>query len=142
MGGARAVTILASADGHRALMLLAALTTGLGCNPFGPRPEAFVIRVDSISAPLSVGPTENLIIRFSGTIGPSGCYRLTEVTTGRTQTHFEVRFNGEFRNVLCTQDPSHLAHDIELAPPFRDPFVIRALQPSGPALERSVRIQQ
>ncbi len=121
--------------------LLSALLLASGCGILEGDATRFIVRVDSIVAPASVGPEGPLVVRFLGMIGPNGCSRLAEVPSGRSPGLLEVQFHGELRDGVCTQEPVLLDYQQELAPPFLDPFVIRVLQPSGPPLERSVPVQ-
>lgn len=117
------------------------LIVSSGCEVFGSGTQDYIVRVDSIAAPSSIGPDEPLTIRFLGSIGPSGCYRLVDIRSARGPNVFEIRFDGEYRNALCTLDPIPLDHEVQLPPPFQDPFRIRVIRPSDPPLERTVRIQ-
>ncbi len=89
----------------------------------------------------SVGAEEHLAVRFIGMVGPNGCYRLADAVTGRSPGLWQIEFQGEYRDAVCTTEPVLLDYQVSLAPPFSDPFTIRALQPSGPPLEKSVRVQ-
>lgn len=81
------------------------------------------------------------MVRFLGIVGPNGCHELSEVSSGRPPGLLEVQFQGERTDALCTQQPVGLDYQQVVEPPFMDPFVIRVRQPSGPPLERSVRVQ-
>lgn len=122
------------------LLVFTTLTSG-GCNLFESDKRDFVIRVDSISGPSTIGPDQALAVRFWGSIGPSGCYHLIDSPSGRAPDRFEIQFLGEFRRATCTLDPIPLMHDVELQPPFQSPFTIRVLQPSGQPLEKTVHVQ-
>ncbi len=136
-----ALTRTARGRRFRAVAALLVLLASSGCDIFGLGTQKFMIRVDSISAPSTIGPNETLTIRFWGWVGPSGCYHLVRAPSGRMPNLFEIRFHGEYKNALCTQDPIPLEYDVELSPPFQDPFTIRALQPPDPPLEKIVRIE-
>lgn len=113
-----------------------------GCGIFGSSSEQhFTIKVDSIVAPASITPQGPLTVRFFGLIGPNSCYGLEEVRSGRSPSMLTVEFRGRSVHGVCPQEPVPLDYELSLPPPFSDPFVISVVQPSGPALEKSVRVQ-
>lgn len=120
---------------------LLALLGAAGCGLLGPSDREYTIQVDSIEAPLVVGPTESGEVRFLGGIGPSGCYSLAEVRTARSPQLLRLEFRGRYRDALCTQEPVRLDHSLTVSPPLADPFTISVVQPSGPALEATIRVQ-
>lgn len=120
----------------------AAIAGSAACNPFEPGPERFVVRVDSIAMPDTVGVSEVLRARVFGVLGPDLCSRLDRVERGRAAGVLELRFHGERegdRN--CLQQPALLDHVEEVPPPLQDPFTLRVLQPDGSRLERVVRVR-
>ena len=123
------------------LPALGLLLAGAGCGILGNGTRNFTVKVDSILVAASVAAEEHLAVRFVGMVGPNGCYRLADAVTGRSPDLLQIEFQGEYRDALCTQEPVYLDYQVNLAPPFSDPFTIRALQPSGPPLEKSVRVQ-
>lgn len=126
------------------LLFLMGSLAGLGCDPTGVTTKRFVVRVDSISAPDSITPTEALTVRFWGNLGPDLCSRLDRVDKHRFAGGIELRFHGvrATGGGDCLQMPAALQHDEMVAPPLENPFTIRVLQPDGvPPLERQVRVR-
>jgi hypothetical protein len=109
-----------------------------GCDPFTP--EDFVIRVADVAAPESLQAGQPLQVTFFGLIGADQCARLREVERRVSATLLEVRFHGRREGSHCKQTPSQLEHQEIVQLPLQDPFTIRVLQPTGPPLERTVRI--
>lgn len=125
------------------VVLPSSLLALTGCYVFGPGVDRFVIHVESISAPDSIGGDDVLVVRFQGMIGPTLCYQFERVDSEVSASRLVIQFRGtEQKGRPCFLDPAHLDHEVQLPPPLEDPFTIRVLQPSGPALEKIVRIQQ
>lgn len=120
---------------------MALICIASACGILDSGPESFVVRVDSIVAPTIVKPDAPFTVTFFGLVGPNGCYSLVDVATTRTPGSLLIQFNGEKVDRVCGQEPVPLDHTLDLLPPFVDPFVIRVTQPSGPALEKSVRVE-
>jgi hypothetical protein len=110
------------------------------CDVFGPRTESFIIRVDSIDAPATVAQGQAFDVVFSGGIGSDGCSTLARVDRTMTVDTLRVRFHGERRRGgNCPQMPTRLEHTEPVTPPVNDPFVVIAIQPTGPPLITTVR---
>jgi hypothetical protein len=110
------------------------------CDVFGPRTESYVIRVDSIDAPAVVAQGQAFDVVFSGGIGSDGCSTLARVERTMTADTLRVRFHGERRRGgKCTLMPTRLEHTERVTPPVNDPFVVLAIQPTGPPLITTVR---
>lgn len=122
------------------LWAAATLMTG-GCDLLGIGTTSFIVPVDSIVAPQSISAGDALPVFFFGRVGPDGCSRVSRVDTELTAGSLEITFHGERDEYdACTDMPVLLEHRHLVPPPLTDPFVIRAIQPDGPALERTVRI--
>ncbi len=128
-----------SAMGIQAMGIIAISSAACDGGPFGPK--EFTIQVDSVSAPASISAGDTLTVRFFGTVGSSGCFRLARVEKEVTASRMELRFVGEKRGGDCFQMPVHLDREECMPPPLGDPFNIRVIQPSGAPLERIVRVQ-
>jgi hypothetical protein len=126
-----------------AAVVLLVLGLSAGCtNAFEMDGNRFVINVDSISVPDTIGPNDTLTARFHGRIGPNQCFQLSRVERGRGVGLLELRFHGERKeNGDCLQMPVLLDHIEEVPPPVEDPFRLRVLQPDGSALEKIVRVR-
>jgi hypothetical protein len=115
-----------------------------GCGAFGTESTRFVIRVDTITAPATIAPSDTLRVRFEGVIGSSGCYRLESIELTQTIKSLDIRFigeNGAGFSVLCTAAISMLDHYEAKVPPIAGPFVITVRQPDGTTLTRTVAVQ-
>lgn len=100
------------------------------------------MRVDSISAPVSVAAGQSFVIGFSGKVGSDQCSRLARIDRNRSGGALEITFHGErMEGVDCAQMPVLLEHQEAIAPPVQDPFRITVLQPDGNLLERVVRVE-
>lgn len=118
------------------------IVSNVGCSVFGPDVEKFVIRVDSISAPQSIRANESLQITFWGMIGKDLCSRLDRIDRQITTSSLEITFHGKREEKGGCLTMLALLADVEtLTSGLQDPFTIRVVQPSGPAMERVVRIQ-
>ena len=116
----------------------------LGCDLFGPSVERYLIRVDSIVAPVVVSPDDTLRVRFQGEVGPNGCYRLVRVAREVTTSSLEVIFHGEHRvdsGHDCTQAIVTMDHEETVEPPLAGPFKITVHQPDGSFRERVVTVE-
>jgi hypothetical protein len=112
------------------------------CDILAISTSRFIVRVDSISAPDAIGVSETLSVVFRGSVGADGCSRIARVERRRTPNSLDVAFHGErTRSGECTQMPVSLDHEEQIAPPLEDPFTVRVLQPSGPALEKLVQVR-
>lgn len=103
--------------------------------------ERYVVEVDEIIAPVTVGLTDTLRVRFTGTVGTNGCYRLDRVATRFTGTGAVFRFHGEHREPAGTNCPDiivPLNYVAVLLPPRSTPYTIGVEQPDGSTLERVV----
>jgi hypothetical protein len=121
------------------MIVLAAMNAG--CDSLLFPTKDYTIQVDSVSAPAAIGAAETLVIGFFGTVGGNGCHRLVRVEKHLEPGGLQLRFHGERRGSDCTQMPVPLEHEERVLPPLQDPFTIEVLQPSGPSLERVVRIE-
>ncbi len=126
-----------------AAAVLLVLGVSAGCSsPSDMATQRFVIAVDSISVPDTIGPNNTLTARFYGRIGPNRCYRLDRVDRGRGAGILELRFySARIVDGDCAQMPAVLDHVEEVPPPLEDPFRIRVLQPDGSAQEKVVRVR-
>ena len=116
----------------------------LNCGLIGPSVDHFVIRVADISAPSIVNASDTLQIRFSGGIGPDGCWSLDRVDRHVTKTTLELTFRGKHEVTSgfdCTQMPTALDYLDRVPPPLETPFSITVHQPDGSLLRRQVTVQ-
>jgi hypothetical protein len=112
------------------------------CNPPSSANAEFRVHVDSIRAPASIAPAETLSITFFGFIGSNLCSRLARIDKGVGPSVLAITFYGERSDSQdCQQMPALLEHTEHLPPPLEDPFIIRVQQPTGPPLEKVVRVQ-
>lgn len=128
----------------RVLILAAAgvlAVMSAGCDWIVSGTEDFTIRVDSISAPAAISTVDTLAVRFFGTVGSSRCHQLERVEKHVDPAGMQLRFHGEWRNGYCGQMPVSFEHEELVPPPLEGLFTIRVLQPSGPPLERVVRVE-
>lgn len=121
-----------------ALLIVGAV--GTSCGLF-TGPDAFVVRVDSLQAPPSIGPTESAEVRFFGRVGSDACSRLSHVEKRRNLDSLVVRFHAERVSGNCILVPTELDHTEVLRPPYANTFIVAALQPNGPPLIRVIPIQ-
>lgn len=121
--------------------LLVSTASAAGCELFGDDVSVHVVRVDSISAPLTIAPAQPLEIVFHGMVGSDGCSRLSEVEKESGPDHLTIRFVAERSGGQCTQMPVPLNHVETVPPPLHNPFTITVLQPSGPPLVQVVQVQ-
>lgn len=121
-------------------VLMLSLATASCVLPFD-NTARFVISVDSISAPEAIGPTDTLIARFRGPLGPDWCSGLERVEKSRLSGLLQIRFHGKRRtgSFDCAQEPVMLDYVERIPPPLEDPFTIRVLQRDGAALEKVLR---
>jgi hypothetical protein len=115
-----------------------------GCGLFGPSPEEFLIRVDSIAVPSSLAASDTLIAHFYGRIGPDGCWRLARIDKQITSASLDVTFHGEHRvrnGYDCTALAVALNYAEVVAPPLDTPFAVTVHQPDGSLLRRFVTVQ-
>ncbi len=115
-----------------------------GCGPFDSDGDLFVIRVQSIVAPALVPASDTLRIRFTGAIGPDGCWNLARVDRRLTDSTLDITFVGVHdasRDHVCVHQPQSLDHEEAIPPPLRTPFTISARQPDGSLLHRVVTVQ-
>ena len=134
-----------SEPSRRRRLLLAASSLALvgGASSCGllSGPGEHLVQVDSLQAPVSAAPTAPFEARFFGIVGSDGCSRLTRIERTRTEERLTLRFHAERRGGDCIQMPVLLDHTETISPPFRDPFTITVIQPSGPPLERSITVR-
>jgi hypothetical protein len=123
------------------LALLLSTGSAVGCDLFGDDTSLYVVRVDSVSAPLTIASDQPLEIVFHGLVGFDGCSRLSEVEKESGPGHLRVRFVAERRSGECTQMPVPLNHVETVPPPLQNPFTITVIQPSGPPLDHVVQVQ-
>jgi hypothetical protein len=107
---------------------------------FSPKTE-FTVRVDSVSAPASIGPADTLVARFFGMVGSDRCSRITHVEREADSSGLVIQFHGERIERNCGQMPVFLEHEERITPPLNDPYTIRVVQPAGPPLEVLVRVE-
>lgn len=104
------------------------------------RTLAYIIRVDSISAPDSVASQDSFSANFHGMVGTSDCYRLTAVSSSGDTSAVDLTFRGEHRiGAVCAWLPVSLAYERQFLPPRGDPFTLRVHQPDGSLLVKLVR---
>lgn len=101
---------------------------------------AFIIKVDSISAPDSVASQESFSADFHGRVGPNDCYRLTAVSLSGDAIAVDLTFYGENRvGAVCSEVPISLTYAGQFVPPRGSPFAIRVHQPDGSLFVKLVR---
>ena len=103
--------------------------------------ERYLVEVDEIIAPATVGLADTLRVRFTGTVGTNGCYRLDRVETRFTGTGAVFRFHGEHRAPAggnCPDIIIPLNYVAVLLPPRSTPFTVSVEQPDGSTLDRVV----
>ena len=120
--------------------MLIVLFGAISCGILSPE-ERFIIRVDSIAAPDTIGLGDTLNLEFFGTIGPNGCYKLGSVDRHVTSGTLGITFHGKQVDGNCTQMFQLLDYPEEIAPPLMDPFVITVEEPNGNPLVKTVRIR-
>lgn len=122
-----------------ALLLGACLT---GCGILGLGDEEYLIRVDSLSVPHTVGPQDSIPVHVFGWVGPDGCHSFSHFQVKKTPPRARIGVWGEeSHGGDCTMAPVELDQVHILRPPFTDPFLVAIRQPSGLNLEATVRIR-
>jgi hypothetical protein len=114
-----------------------------GCGILIDDTSTRIIKVDSLTVPSTVGPSDELVIEFHGFVGSDGCSVLSRVDRDVGADHLTIRFWAERTSGGgdCTQMPRLLEHVERIHPPLTDPYTITVIQPRGtPALIRTVRI--
>ncbi|MDP1857132.1 MAG: hypothetical protein Q8K82_00595 [Gemmatimonadaceae bacterium] len=103
------------------------------------RTLAFIIKVDSISAPDSVASQDSFSASFLGRVGPNECYRLTAVSSSGDTSAVDLTFRGEHTvGTVCAERLVSLEYQRQFAPPRGDPFTLRVHQPDGSLLVKLV----
>ncbi len=125
------------------LVIALGLTTALGgCKSLFSADQEAIVRVDSIDAPETIVDGDTLNVRVWGMmLGPTACWRLSDVEKKITPDSVVVRFHSaRHGDGPCIDTPVQLNYETEVPPPRHDPFTIVARQPSGPALRKTVRV--
>ncbi len=105
--------------------------------------RTFVIRVDAVEAPPSVGRDAPLSLRFQGVIGPVLCPRFVRFDALQTTTRVELTLIGRFENPggACPTALAELrGREYIKAPPHADSVQVVVHQPDGSTLELEVKV--
>jgi hypothetical protein len=124
------------------LRLAVALLALGACDRSPVEPAQYVIKVDSISAPASVGYAEPFTVTFHGTVGGSSCYSLRRVEREYSAGAVDFVFIGE----RCTSGNGRLLvvalNQPELVRISRlGPVTIRVRQPDGSILTEDLVVR-
>lgn len=112
------------------LLIVAIFTLSMGCGNDPSRTEEYLIQVDSIAHPDTVGAGKSFPIAFFGMIGPNGCCRFLRFETERKANQLTIWTVGEKKtgqNLMC---PEYL--------PLLDGTVLRVMAPDSGNLSISV----
>ena len=126
----------------RVLSLLVLGGTQIGCGITDPEFREFRVRVDNLSVPAVVSLQDSILVRMEGTIGPNTCHQFSHFEVNATESKVRITVIAtEHLGMACGQafvelDEVYVAH-----PPFLDPFTVAIRQPTGPDLEKTVRVE-
>jgi hypothetical protein len=114
-----------------------------GCGILIDDTSTRIIKVDSLTVPSTIGPSDELVIEFHGLVGSDGCSVLSRVDRDAGAEHLTIRFWEErIGGGDCTQMLRLLEHVERIRPPLIDPYTITVMQPRGtPPLILTVRIE-
>jgi hypothetical protein len=127
---------------RRAILVTACLGAA-GCSLFGGYSE-FVIKIDSVTGPVTVPAGAPFQQLFWGPVGSNGCFYFKEFRVTRSSTGADVSVIGEEHHgggdcatliVYLRDEP------LTLAPPVSNPFVLRVHQPDGTILTKTIQVQ-
>jgi len=110
----------------------------------GADDDRYRVRVDSISAPTSIRPTDTLRVVLYGDVGRDGCYEFDRIEARRFASSVELTVCGAYvggPEVACVQIVTKLHESYAIPPPLSNPFTVAVRQPDGSRLEREVRVE-
>lgn len=141
-------------DRHTILVVLfigtiAITSSGAGCSTVsgstpGDEVDTVVADVDNIEVPEHISPSDTLVVRFSGRVGPNGCYSFdrfdVERTAGRLTITPVVRHRtGD--DIMCTMAIVPLDETCRVAPPFSEgTWTVTVPQPEGENISSTVEV--
>lgn len=126
--------------GTSAVITLCGATAG--CGVLNPDADEFTIRIDSVTGPTTIAPTDRLTQLLYGPVGPDGCSSFSSLRIEATTTGADVTAIGVRKRGTCIQVPVYLTGlPLTFSPPLRDPFVLRVFGPDGSTITRVIRIQ-
>ena len=115
-----------------------------GCSAFGPDETEFIIKADSVTVPGAWPGGLAMTAKVYATVGPDLCWRFKEFRIARDTLGARVTILGAHadaakgcRQMVAVMDGTELT----LAPPLRDPFELRIVQPDGTELKRTIRME-
>lgn len=110
-------------------------------NPFSSARDVTLPITDFV-VPESASPGAPFTVRL--TVMSGGCRRFERLVATRRpgELSFEARGrDSSGPNGLCTDDIRKDPQTYEATPPFSNPFTVRAMQPDGSSVSRTVRVQ-
>jgi len=104
--------------------------------------RSVTLPITDLVVPVSASASVPFTVRL--TVVSGGCKRFERLVA--TRRPGEVAFEARGRdssgpNVGCTDDIRKDPQTYEATPPFSNPFTVRAVQPDGSSVTRTVRVQ-
>ena len=114
-----------------------------GCNPLDLN-DNVLLAVTKLDAPATAAATESFTVTL--TVVTGGCTTFNRIDVQRFDegvrliplgTNLSVRHEG----VVCTQNLEEEPHDVQLDPPFTNPYTVFVEQGDQPAFTVTVQVQ-
>ncbi len=127
----------------RKLFLLPLLLLAACGEPKFVQSAKFHIAVDSINTPATISATAPFTVRFFGLIGPSDCFSFDRFETQKSDSAVDVVAVGNYYTTgQCRAQEVRLdGQELQVPPPFSDPFTVVVHQPSGARLTHVIPVQ-
>lgn len=128
---------------------IALISSGAGCSAVsgstsGVEADTVVADVDSIDLPEQISPSDTLTVRFSGTVGPNGCYSFDRFDVKRTSGRLTITPMVQDRtgdDVMCSMAIVPLDETYRAAPPFTEgSWTVTVPQPEGKNVSSTVEV--
>ena len=119
------------------------LLAGIACNPLDLN-DNVLLAVTKLDAPTTAVATEPFTVTL--TLVTGGCTTFNRIDVQRFDqgvrliplgTNSSVRHE----DVVCTQDLKEEPHDVQIDPPFTNPYTVYVEQGSQPAVTATVQVQ-
>ncbi len=129
--------------GTLSLTSVACATSGKNEQEPPPAADTFVVAVDRMDAPATIGPQDTLRIAFEGVIGPNLCYVFDSFAVERRPDRLDVTVMGRREKAeMCAEAISELRGKVfAVPPPLPDGFLVVVHLPGGKTLEHRVKVE-